>query len=217
VGAYFPEWDETRVVYMSETGVDDVADRVERPLRSVPRVLFVGRLVPSKGAHLLLSALARVKASAPFEATLVGEGFLRPQLEARTRELGLADCVRFTGRIPREQVFRLYEESDVFAFPSLEEASGNVVFEAMSRGLPTIAADAGGPAAVLDASLGALVPAREHEAFVAEFARQLERFLRDPELRRRCGDAARAEVERRHVWPRKIDALAGVYAALLAQ
>lgn len=217
VGAYFREWDEARAVYMSETGVESVAERIERPVRAVPRVLFVGRMVPSKGVHLLLEALALVAACTPFDATLVGEGFLRPRLEERTRELGLTDRVRFTGRLPRERVMSLYEESDVFAFPSLEEASGNVVFEAMSRGLPTVAVDAGGPAAVIDATRGALVPALERDAFVRDYAAALARFLGDPALRERCGAAARAEVERRHVWPRKIEALRAVYDDVLAR
>jgi len=217
VADYFADWSPDRAVYMSETGAERVGDPRELRDPEVPHILFVGRMVPSKGVHLLIDALARLKALTPYRATLVGDGLLRTELEQQVEQAGLTDRVRFTGRIPRDEVFALYADADIFAFPSLEEASGNVVFEAMSQGLPCVVAASGGPAAVIDATSGAAVPARERNEFVDLFAAALLRFLTDAELRRTCGEAARQEVESVHLWPRKIEAMRAVYDDVLAE
>jgi glycosyltransferase involved in cell wall biosynthesis len=67
---------------------------------------------------------------------------VRPRLEARARELGLADRVRFTGRVSDEELRRELTEANVFAMPSRAELQSISTMEALASGLPVVAADA---------------------------------------------------------------------------
>jgi rhamnosyl/mannosyltransferase len=112
----------------------------ERP-RGRPIVLFVGRLVPYKGAAVLLEATRGLDA----DVMLVGDGPERAALEARARALGVADRVTFLGNVGNEQLCALYSACDLFVLPSItrQEAFGLVQIEAMARGKPVISTDLG--------------------------------------------------------------------------
>ncbi len=109
--------------------------------RERPVVLFVGRLVPYKGAGVLLEALQGIDA----EAILVGDGPERETLERQARDLGIVDRVRFLGNVSNELLCGLYSRCDVFVLPSItrQEAFGLVQIEAMARGKPVISTDLG--------------------------------------------------------------------------
>jgi glycosyltransferase involved in cell wall biosynthesis len=71
---------------------------------------------------------------------------LRQRIDAH----GIADDVRLLGKVPREQMQTLYDAADLLLFPSWHDSSGNVVVEALSRGLPVVCLDLGGPRYVVD-------------------------------------------------------------------
>ena len=142
----------------AETGTDALGSStrvLDYEQRDV-RLLYVGRLVPSKGVSYALQALARLNAQGISRWTLdvLGDGEDRTYLESMVRTSGLAQRVHFHGRRTRAEVAEFYREADLFLFPSLREPSGNVVFEALSHGLPVLACDRGGPGFVVRADLG---------------------------------------------------------------
>jgi phosphatidyl-myo-inositol dimannoside synthase len=98
---------------------------------------------------LMLRALARLKSEFAFRYTIVGEGHLRRDLTNLCMELGLADRVRFAGRVGDTDLRSYYEDADLFVLPSgISETSfegfGIVYLEANSLGVPTMAVRAGG-------------------------------------------------------------------------
>ncbi len=107
-------------------------------------VIFVGRLIPEKGADLLLGALAEVKKEIPdVRAVVVGDGPEREKLERLSDRLGLKSNVLFIGFLEsHDDVIALMKASKVFALPSRREGFGMVVLEAMASGLPVITLDA---------------------------------------------------------------------------
>lgn len=107
------------------------------------RALFAGRLLPLKGAHLAIEAIA----SLPEWSLLVcGEGPEAKRLFRLATRHGAQERIRFTGQIPRERLHHLMRnEADVFVFPSLHDEAPWVVAEAMSCGLPVVCLDVGGP------------------------------------------------------------------------
>jgi glycosyltransferase involved in cell wall biosynthesis len=154
------------------------------------RLLSVGRLHPQKGHRVLLDAMSAARAAGARLSLLVaGEGGERPALEAQVAALGLQGGVRFAGR---RDVRPLLAAADVFVFPSLYEAVGIALLEAMACALPVVASRTGGiPEVVEDGVSGILVAPGDAD----DLARALIALERDPERRRRLGVAARARAE----------------------
>lgn len=193
---------------------------VAEPLEHVSgafRVLIVGRLAASeryKGHDELLAALALLASGARraevgasggeaipqrhLELVVAGDGDDRPRLEARARELGVADRVHFTGFVAESELAALYREADAFAMPSTGEGFGLVFLEAMRAGLPCVAlADTAPAEIVVDGETGLLVPAGDVPALAAA----LQRLAEDPHLARRLGAAGRDR--ERHTFSRE--------------
>ncbi|MBW3069368.1 glycosyltransferase [Actinomyces sp. 594] len=135
--------------------------------RGPVRLLCVARMVPAKNLSLLLETLAEmVRLGADASLTLVGDGPLRPQLEARTRDLGLVGRVHFAG-LQRDPV-AFFRESDIFVLLSDYEGQPMSLIEAMAAGLPAVATPVGGvPDIVVDDANGALVPPDPQQAATA--------------------------------------------------
>ncbi|MGD0221054.1 MAG: glycosyltransferase [Terriglobia bacterium] len=131
------------------------------------RVLYVGRVSLMKGVPYFLEAMRRLGGSAT--ATIVGEMMLDTSV---LRRFAPANC-QFFPNVPHSEVWRLYWESDVFAFPSLSEGSAAVTYEALSTGLPVITTFNSG-SVVRDGVEGYVVPIRDSEA-IAESIALLER------------------------------------------
>jgi glycosyltransferase involved in cell wall biosynthesis len=151
--------------------------------------LSVGRLETEKNPLLLADVLAELGPSSPWRLTIVGEGPLGEDLEARLENLdvsGHADLmgyVRFDGELPA-----LYRNSNALLHVSWTEGVPQVLFEAFAAGLPVVATAVGGVAdAVGDAAL--LIPPGDADAAAAA----LRRVAGDPELRTRL---ARRGLER---------------------
>ena len=168
-----------------EAGIDEVNERVIDQHPSIVKFLFVGRLVSTKGAHLLIEAAKKIEHAFPFRVDILGDGPERAQLVARTRELGLESIVKFHGRVSRETVESFYSKADVFTFPSYREPSGNVVFEAMSWKLPVIAADYGGPGCNVSEECGIKIPISRPDPFADSLAVAMKTVGLDDELRLR--------------------------------
>jgi len=103
------------------------------------RLFFHGRVVYQKGLDVLLEALGMLPRDAAWELRVAGDGPQRPELEARARELGVADRVSFLGWMRRPELAAALRESDLYVFPSRDEGMPNAVLEAMASGLPVAA------------------------------------------------------------------------------
>lgn len=137
-----------RVIYQ---GVDDerlrqidetaVTATLPPRRRGVPRISYVGRLVPYKGLPGLLRAAARLKAAGrPFELLIGGRGPQASELHSLTKELGLESEVRFLGFVPDSVLGAVYRDSDVVVCHSvtLLESTPITLQEAMSFGTPVV-------------------------------------------------------------------------------
>ncbi|HEY7377354.1 MAG TPA: glycosyltransferase, partial [Steroidobacteraceae bacterium] len=177
----------------------------------------VGRLLHWKGLHLALRAFARLLGTDPDATfTIVGKGPAYASLRTLARELEIAHAIRWVPWLERERVLELYAEHDVFLFPSLHDSSGNAVLEALSRGVPVICLDNGGPAAIVDESCGLTVPATSPEATINGLVEALRALSGDYERRRRMAIAARERVAREFSWTAQADRMTGIYNDALA-
>jgi glycosyltransferase involved in cell wall biosynthesis len=197
---------------MSETGIERLPVAIDRADRKGDvRLLFVGRLVRTKGARDAIRALGIVR-DLPAVLDIVGDGFDRAACEALTAELGLTGRVRFHGWLDREQVHGFYEAADVFVFPSYREPGGNVVFEAMGYGLPLIVSDIGGPGAAVDEHSGIRLHPESPDQFADDLAAAVRRLVTDRALRLALGEGARKRVSEIGLWDSKVDRLEAIWA-----
>jgi glycosyltransferase involved in cell wall biosynthesis len=201
---------------MSETGIDRLPDPVDRSgRRGEMRLLFVGRLVPTKGAQDAIRALGMIR-DLPVSLDIVGDGFDRAACAALTSDLALTDRIRFHGRISRDQVDDLYRAADAFIFPSYREPGGNVAFEAMGFGLPLIVSDIGGPGYAVDGTCGIRLKADSPGQYARDLAAAVATLVRDSELRRSYGEGARRRVSEIGMWSSKASQLEALCDEILA-
>jgi glycosyltransferase involved in cell wall biosynthesis len=177
-------------------------------------IVGVGRLVRVKGFDLLVAALPDVLALVPSaRLVLVGEGPERAALQAQAAALGVADRLRLGGAVDAATGLLDYlAAADVCAAPSRNEGMGRALVEAMALGLPVVGARVGGIPSVIGADeAGRLVALDDARAL----ATALGELGRDPALRTKLAEAARARAEQ--FTTAVADArLLGLYAGLAA-
>ena len=157
------------------------------------RLLFAGRLLGWKGVALAIGATARlVREGLDVQLDIAGDGPLRPHLAAEITRHGLCDRVCLLGAIPRADLLALYGQADLFVFPSLHDSSGNVVLEALSRGLPVVCLDLGGPKHYVTPDCGVVVNTEDLSRSQVEqgIARAVTELILDPARLRRMSDEA---------------------------
>jgi glycosyltransferase involved in cell wall biosynthesis len=152
-----------------------------------PYLLFVGAPRRKKCLDVLLAAFAKVPTDVRGETQLVLAGVRNPKesgLESKTKELGLADAVRFPGYVGDDDLVRLYQHATALVFPSRFEGFGLPPLEAMACGTPVIASTGGAiPEVVGDAAL--MVQPRDVQQLVNAIVRVLTNEKLRSSLRRR--------------------------------
>ena len=179
------------------------------------RFVHSGRLVAPKGVDLAIRAVARARN--PVELDVIGRGEAKETLIRLAADLGLGDRVHFRERFrDHDALYRGLRQYRGFVFPSLTEAHGIVVQEAMMMGLPMICLDWGGPSLLVTPDSGiAIPPEGGEEAVVAALADAMDRLGEDDEL---AGSIARAgrkvAIERGDPWSDVIDSWMAIYREL---
>jgi glycosyltransferase involved in cell wall biosynthesis len=149
-----------------------------------------GRLVDHKGADLVIRAVAQARN--PITLEIIGRGEDKDKLKHLTAELGLEARVTFTDWIEdHSQIPKLLQQYRAFVFPSLSEANGIVVQEAMMIGLPVIALDWGGPSLLVTPECGVLVKPTNERTVIAEIAKAMDELAENGDLAQRMAVAGR--------------------------
>jgi phosphatidylinositol alpha-1,6-mannosyltransferase len=175
------------------------------PEAEPPMVLTVGRLAASeryKGHDIMLESWAAVRRTIPDAVyCIVGDGDDRARLEARAKELNLADSVRFMGAVSASALEDCYHRCRVFAMPARTEVDsqtprgegfGIVFLEAMAHGKPVVGPYNGAPSEFIrSGEHGILVDPADSSAV----ATAIVELLGDKERANRMGQAARAWVQ----------------------
>jgi glycosyltransferase involved in cell wall biosynthesis len=220
-------------------GVDERFLEVNADPAASCAVLFVGRLCPEKGVHVLLAAMQEIARSHPQASlSLVGPVDLSPKeyVDPHGRDPVLNGLARYYshpgayealirrhlsgltravlhGRVANSQICSHYAHAGIFVFPSLwHEPFGIPVIEAMAAGLPVVATRGGAlPEVVVDGETGILVERGDREGLAAAIAK----LLADPSLRQRMGAAGRKRVEQLFTWEHSIARLEELYGGTL--
>jgi glycosyltransferase involved in cell wall biosynthesis len=210
-------------VVIRYNGIDGCASG-DRPLRGAfrtkwgippeePLVLFLGRLIPRKGADILIEAFSE---ACPKSGRLViagpeGEPDYRMTLEQRAREAGIESRVVFTGALYDHDKSTLMTDADIFVLPSRYENFANSAAEAIAFGIPVIITNFCGIRSLVNGRAG-LVIAPEKQPLVAA----LRNLISDPalyaKLKAGCNEVA-AELG----WDRLTEQMEGHYTRVLSR
>jgi amino acid adenylation domain-containing protein len=184
LGAVLAERNPRAQVTVVANGLDAGAfESYDRPRSGIA---YLGRLeIAQKGLDLLLEAFARVADGIDQDLLLGGDGPDRDALVELAGRLGIAERVRFVGRVAARERFEWLAGADLVAMPSRYETFGMVAAESLAVATPVVAFDIPCLRALVDEEVGRRVPAGDVDAF----AGALLALARDADLRRRLGDA----------------------------
>jgi glycosyltransferase involved in cell wall biosynthesis len=192
---------EEKMVDVLDSGVDDSVAARPRAVHTGhnPRFACSGRMVDHKGTDLAIRAVAA--AGPDIRLDIYGDGEKRAELEALVRRLGLQERVRFLGWMPsHDALLEALSAYRGYVFPSLAEANGIVMQEAMMLGLPVIATRWGGPAMLADDTSAVYVDPVSEDHMIRELARAMDRLATDPDHAERLSQNARAIAEKNFPW-----------------
>jgi glycosyltransferase involved in cell wall biosynthesis len=208
-----PDRHRDRVVYVPENAVDPArfGDAAPQDVSGTIRACFIGRLVPYKGADMLIEAVAPFVREGRLVLDIVGDGPMRTDLEAMVRRLDVEGGVTFHGNVVHEEVPALVARSNLFIFPSIREFGGGAVLEAMSLGVVPVVVDYGGPGELVTDETGFKVPIGPRSQIVAQLHDRLRAILEDPSGLPSMGTAARLRVQRLFTWSAKAKQVASIY------
>ncbi|HEY8159666.1 MAG TPA: glycosyltransferase family 4 protein [Methylobacter sp.] len=225
----FPEYADRFCVILNATDPDvfkPYDDEAIRQLQDVIKIernkkylLYVGRLTPIKGVHILVEAFNAIHHRMPdVRLIITGPSFFgRTAKTAYEQELvslaePVSDAVIFTGFLPHEKLKYLYSAAYIVVFPSVwPEPFGLVMLEAMASGSCLVASAVGGiPEVVENGINGVLVKPADAGAL----AHAVCNALSEPELMRRMETAARQKIVANHTWERLVGELETLFGSL---
>lgn len=167
--------------YMPENGIDP--NRFWRPSsahsETVLKAAFVGRLVPYKGADMLLAAAKDLLKAKQMTLDIVGDGPMMPELTSFVHEHELGHAVKFHGWLPNEAVQDVLGSCQILPFPSIREFGGGVVLEAMALGVVPIVVDYAGPGELVSDDVGIKIPLGSREEIITALRGVLKELADD--------------------------------------
>jgi glycosyltransferase involved in cell wall biosynthesis len=179
-------------------------------------LLYAGRIVPYKGLELLLRAVAVAAQKSDLRLRVIGSG---PPVYVKfcqrlAADLQLDKVVEFTEALPRHELLGLYQESDIFCFPTLADTYGVALLEAMSCGCAVIVSDVAGPREIVADSVGIKVPMRDPEQYIHDYAEVIVTLAADARLRLTFSERARRHILKHHDWGVITRQVLGIYDQL---
>jgi glycosyltransferase involved in cell wall biosynthesis len=177
------------------------------------RLLYAGNLTPPKRVDTIIEAMDRVVREFPdCRLDIVGDGHLRPQLEALAARLGITQHVRFLGPLPHERVLAMMQRADLFVHCSEHEGLPVAIMEAMSAGLPVVASRLGGvPDLVHEGKTGYMVTPDDTDGY----AKKILLLLKNEPLRFHLGANGNAFAEQKLSKRQVVSTLKSVYTELM--
>jgi PEP-CTERM/exosortase A-associated glycosyltransferase len=201
-------------------GVPDEALKAQFGLAGMRVLGFIGSFYAYEGLDLLLTALPRIlNQASDVRVLLVGGGPQEDALKQQARQLGIADNVVFTGRVPHGEVNRYYDLADLLVYPRHSMRLTELVtplkpLEAMAQGRMFVASDVGGHRELIrDGETGVLFRAESPQDLASKVLDLLNMPERWPEMKA----AGRRYVETERNWKVSVARYRDVYNRLASK
>ena len=215
-----PKAYQEKLIYIPENAIDPerfpLKKLSEQTNETGPvKVVFLGRLVPYKGADMLLEAALPLIKSGRMELLILGDGPERKSLEATVTKEDISANVHFSGWVEHTEVAKHLHPCQIFAFPSVREFGGGVVLEAMALGLCPIVINYGGPGELVTNSTGIRLALNTRTPLVLALRNALEDLLDNPEQLETLRANAQAYTYTHFTWAAKAQQITTVYDNVL--
>ena len=181
------------------------------------KLVFTGRLTPSKNVLSIVRALRFVPLSYPIQLTIIGSGSERSSIKQEVEKYRLQDRVQFISEVSRNEVLRELTQSDIYLFPSLREGGSWALMEAMAIGLPVICLNWSGMTVITDDSSAIRLPVTNPEQMPKDMAQAICRLIEHPEVRCKMGVAARERIKNVFNWEAKGEFMETLFSELDAK
>ena len=170
--------------YIPENAIDPARFQKRRcRTAAVPiRAVFIGRLVPYKGADMLLEAATPLLREGRMTLDVVGDGPQMHHLRETVSREQLNGAVTLAGWVPHEKVQDRLVDADILAFPSIREFGGGVALEAMAAGVVPVVADYGGLGELVSPQSGFLLAMGSRSEIIGRLRATLTDLAKDPQL-----------------------------------
>ena len=177
-------------------------------------VLFVGRLVYEKGAHVLINSIPKILEKVNAKFVIVGSGYMKEQLSTIVRSMGLEHKVMFTGFMDESSLLKLQCSADVSVVPSLFEPFGIVALEAMAAKSAVVVSDTGGLGEIVEHDVtGVKVYPNNAESL----AWGVTKVLVDDKYRNNLRENAYKRIQEKYDWDKIAQQTERIYEAVLGE
>lgn len=199
-----------------ETAMEGDIFNYHKKERSDSQIRFIstGRLMASKNLLTSIRALSLLPKETNFVYTIVGSGPQKKLIEKEADKLGIRDKIEMIAEMPRTEVLRKLEQSDVYLFPSLREGGSWALMEAMVIGLPVICLDWAGMKITVDDECAILLPVTTPEQMPNDMAQAIIRLIGNPDLRKEMGECGRKRIKTVYNWDMKGEFMERIFSEL---
>ncbi|HSU65294.1 MAG TPA: glycosyltransferase family 4 protein [Tepidisphaeraceae bacterium] len=202
-----------KCVYIPENAIEQArftkrrTRRASNPLRTV----FIGRLVPYKGADMLIEAAAPLVRDGKLTVEIIGDGPQMGELKELVARQQVGSGITLAGWVEHSKLQDRLIQADLFTFPSIREFGGAVVLEAMAVGLVPVVIDYGGPAELVTERSGWKIPIGSRADIIAGLQNLLRELVASPAQIDAKSDAAYTRSHTQFTWSTKAKQIVAVY------
>lgn len=169
--------------YLPENGILEIENSIPVSYSGdVPlKLIWVGTLCPRKGLSILLNALSLLDEKLSWSLDVIGEGDLREELHREATEKKLQNKIKWHDAMSRQDVQHYFLQSHLHIITSLGEATTTVLFEAMAKGIPTLALDHCGMAGVITERAGIKIKINTYDQVINDIAANIQFLIEHPD------------------------------------
>lgn len=195
--------------------INDDKSNCKKRLQINPRekvILYVGKLHPYKDPLTLVKAFGIIaRKQNKTRLVLVGKGKLHSKILELSRKLGIFDRLSIYNHLTFDELVLLYHAADVFVLPSINEAFGIVILEAMASRLPCIVANSGACSEIIQNS-GLVFETGNYK----DLAEKIIQILDDTKLARMLASKAYERVKKVFAWEKSVAQYEKLYSNLIS-
>lgn len=185
-----------------------VDEKIERENK---QILWVGRFVPGKGVEYLIEAInILAKKHHNFRLLMIGKGPMENIIKQKIQDFNLENRITIQKFIPNSELPKIYQNSDIFVLPSLEEGVPRTILEAMSCGIPVVCSNLPQLVNIISDG-GFLIPTKDPETL----ADKVSIILSDESLAGKMGQSGRENVILNYSWSDTVEKTIQLYSELI--